>query len=64
VPAGFIPIGDDEDEMLIPYPHEETVEHYEFQDRPGEDVVDVSRRYLELLDAFVHDGVARGWITG
>jgi broad specificity phosphatase PhoE len=62
--AGFITVGEDEDEMMIPYPHEQTVEHYEFQDRPGEDVYDLSRRCLELLETFVDDGVAHGWITG
>lgn len=62
--AGFINVGDDEDEMSIPYPHEETVEHCEFQDRPGEDVYDVCRRCSELLDKFVEDGVGGGWITG
>ena len=62
--AGLLNIGDNDDEIMIPYPHMRTVDHYEFQDRPGDDVNDVSRRYLALLEALVEDGVAKGWITG
>jgi hypothetical protein len=62
--AGFLNIGDDDDEIMIPYPHNTTVYRYEFQDRPGEEVIDLSRRYLKALEALVEDGVAMGWITG
>jgi hypothetical protein len=62
--ASLLNIGHDDDEFLIPYPHTRTVEHYEFQDWPGEDVIDLSLRYCDLLDALVEDGVAKGWITG
>ena len=62
--AGLLNIGDDDDEFLIPYPHDRLVERYEFHDRPGEEVIDLSQRYLEALERFVEDGVAMGWITG
>jgi hypothetical protein len=40
--AGFLSIGDDDDdEILIPYPHNTTVYQSEFQDRPGEEVTDL-----------------------
>jgi hypothetical protein len=61
--TGFLNIGDD-DEIMIPYPHNRTVQHYEFQDRPGEEVTDLSQRYLDVLEGVVEDGVAGGWITG
>jgi len=62
--ADLLKIGDDDDEMFVPYPHTRTVEHYEFHDRPGDDVIDLSRRYLHLLDALVDEGVAKGFISG
>jgi len=62
--AGFLNIGDDDDEMLIHYPHNTTVHQYEFQDRPGEEVTDLSQQYLKALEALVEDGIAMGWITG
>jgi hypothetical protein len=63
--AGFLKIGDDDDdEMLIPYSHNTTVHRYEFQDRPGEDVRDLSQQYLKALEGLVEDGIAMGWITG
>lgn len=62
--AGFLNIGDDDDEILIPYPHNTIVQQYEFQDRPGEEVTDLSQRYLKALEGLVEDGIARGWITG
>jgi hypothetical protein len=63
--AGLLNIGDDgDDEIMIPYPHNTTVYRYEFQDRPGKDVIDLSQRYLKTLEALVEDGIARGWITG
>ena len=39
--AGFLNIGDDDDEMLIPYPHDTIVQQYEFQDRSGDEVSDL-----------------------
>ena len=62
--ASLLNIGDDDDEIMIPYPHSRTVEQYQFQDRPGEDVLDVARRYLTALEGFVENGVADKWITG
>ena len=62
--AGLLNIGDDDDEFLIPYPHDTTVQRYEFQNRPGEEVIDLSQRYLKVLEEFVKDGVAKEWITG
>ena len=62
--AGFLNIGDDDDEILIPYPHDTIVQQYEFQDRPGEEVTDLSQRYLKALEGLVEDGIAMGWITG
>ena len=62
--AGFLNIGDDDDEMLIPYPHNTIVHQFEFQDRPGEEVTDLSRQYLIALEGLVDDGIAMGWITG
>jgi hypothetical protein len=62
--AGLLSIGDDDDEITIPYPHTRIVERYEFQDRPGEEVIDLSQRYLALLEKLVESGVATGWITG
>jgi hypothetical protein len=62
--TGFLNIGDDDDEIMIPYPHNRTVQRYEFQDRPGEEVIELSQRYLKALEAVVEDGVAMGWITG
>jgi hypothetical protein len=62
--AGFLDIGDDDDEILIPYPHDTIVHQYEFQDRPGEEVTDLSQRYLKTLEGLVADGMAMGWITG
>ena len=62
--AGFLNIGDDDDEVLIPYPHNTIVHQFEFQDRPGEEVADLSRQYLTALETFVEDGIAMGWITG
>lgn len=62
--AGFLNIGDDDDEMLIPYQHNTIVHQYEFQDRPGEEVTDLSQRYLKALEALVEDGLAMHWITG
>ena len=62
--AGLLNIGDDDDEMLIPYPHVTTVHRYEFQNRSGEEVTDLSGKYLNLLEGFVVDGIAGGWITG
>jgi hypothetical protein len=64
VHAELLNVGDDDDEILIPYPHATTVLHYEFQNRPGEEVEDLSRQYLIALEGFVDDGVATGWITG
>ncbi len=61
---GFLNIGDDDDEMLIPYPHNTVVHRFEFPDRPGEEVAEISRQYLMVLDKFVEDGIAMGWITG
>ena len=62
--AGVLNIGDDDDEILIPYPHNRIVQQYEFQDRPGEEVTDLSQRYLKALEGLVEDGIAMGWITG
>jgi hypothetical protein len=62
--ASLLNISDDDDDSLIPYSHTRTVEHYRFKDRPGEDVCDLSRRYYDLLDALIEDGVGKGWITG
>lgn len=63
--ASLLNIADDgEEEFLIPYPHSRTLEHYEFQGRPGESVLDSARRYLGLLDTFVAQGTAGGWIAG
>jgi len=62
--AGFLNIGDDDDEMLIPYPHNTIVHQFEFQDRPGEEVTDLSRQHLIALEGLVDDGIAMGWITG
>jgi len=62
--AGFLNIGDDDDEILIPYPHNTIVQQYEFQDRPGEEVTDLCQRYLKALECLVEDGIAAGWITG
>jgi hypothetical protein len=62
--AGFLNIGDDDDEITIPYPHNTIVQRYEFQDRPGEEVIELSKRYLTALEAVVEDGIAMGWITG
>ena len=62
--AGLLNIGDDDDETLIPYQHDGSVQQYEFQDRPGEEVTDLSQRYLKALENLVEDGVAKGWITG
>ncbi len=62
--AGFLNIGDDDDEMMIPYPHSRIVEQYYFHDRPVEDVLDLAQHYLSALDSLVEDGVARAWITG
>jgi hypothetical protein len=64
IDAQFLNFGDDDDEIMIPYPHTTTVQHYEFQSRPGEEVEDLSRHYLMALEGFVEDGVATGWITG
>jgi hypothetical protein len=62
--APFLKFGDDDDEIMIPYPHNVLVHRYEFQNRPGEDVIDLSQRYLLELEALVEEGVAGGWITG
>ena len=62
--AGFLNVGDDDDEMMIPYPHNTIVQQYEFQDRPGEQVMDLSQRYLQALESLVDDGIAVKWITG
>lgn len=62
--AGLLNIGDEDDEILIPYPHTRVVQQYEFQNRPGEEVIELSRRYVKALEAVVEDGVAMGWITG
>ena len=62
--AGFLNIGDDDDEIVIPYPHNTIVHQYEFQNRPGEEVGDLSRKYLNALEALVGDGIAAGWISG
>ena len=62
--AGFLNIGDDDNEMLIPYPHNTIVHQYEFQNRPGEEVTDLSQKYLNALEGLVGDGIAMGWITG
>jgi len=62
--AGFLDIGDDDHEMLIPYPHDTIVHQYEFQNRPGEEVRDLSRQYLIALEDLVEGGIAMGWITG
>jgi hypothetical protein len=64
VVAGVLNIGDDDDEMLIPYAHNTIVHQYEFKDRPGEEVTDLSRQYLIALEGFVEDGIAMHWITG
>jgi len=64
VRAGFLNIGDDDDEMLIPYPHDTIVYRYEFQDRAGEDVLDLCQQYLCALEDLVDNGVSAGWITG
>src|SRR5450759_3755491 len=58
--AGFLNIGDDDDEMLIPYPHNTIVHQFEFQDRPGEEVTDLSRQHLIALEGLVDDGIAIG----
>ena len=62
--ASFLNIGDDDDEILIPYPHNTIVHQYEFQDRPGEEVTDLLQQYLKTVEGFVEDGIAMGWITG
>lgn len=62
--AGFLNLGDDDDEIMIPYPHNTIVRWYEFQDRPGEEIIELSQRYLKALEAVVEDGIAMGWITG
>jgi hypothetical protein len=62
--AGFLKIGDDDDEMLIPYPHNTIVHRYEFQDRPGEDVMGLCQQYLDALESLIEDAIALGWITG
>lgn len=62
--AGLLNIGDDDDEMLIPYPHSTSIPQYEFRDRPGEEVMDLSQRYLNALEVFVEEGIAMNWITG
>ena len=62
--AGFLNFGDDDNEVMIPYPHTRIVERYHFHDRPGEDVLDLSRCYQTALDKLVEDGATHGWITG
>ena len=64
VVAPFLSIGDDDDEFLIPYPHDTTVHWYEFEERPGDEVTELAQQYLKALDAVVADGVAMGWISG
>jgi len=61
--AQLLDIGDDGDEFMIPYPHTRLVQEYEFSERPGDRVVDLSMQYLEVLESFVEDGVAKGWIS-
>ena len=62
--AGHLSLADEDDEMIIPYPHSRIVAHYEFEDRPGEEVTDLARQYLIALEGLVEDGIAMGWITG
>jgi len=50
--------------MMIPYPHMTTVQRYEFPDRPGDLVIDLSWQYLNSLEQFVEDGVAKRLISG
>ena len=62
--AEFLNIGDDDDEIMIHYQHDTIVRRYEFKDRPGEEIVDLSQSYLKALEAVVDDGITMGWITG
>ena len=62
--AELLNVGGDDDEILIPYPHNTMVQQYEFKDRPGEEVTDLSQRYLKALEDLVEDAIAAGWITG
>jgi hypothetical protein len=62
--ADFLNVGDDDEEMMIPYPHTRVVERYYFHDHPGEEILDLAERYLTALDGLVKSGVACAWITG
>jgi hypothetical protein len=62
--ASMLNIGDDDEEILIPHEHDTITHHYEFSGRPGEDVTDLSRQYLNALEQVVEAGVSAGRITG
>ena len=62
--ASMLNIGDDDEEILIPHEHDTITHHYEFAGRPGEEVIDLSRQYLDTLKQLVEAGVRAGWISG
>ena len=62
--ASMLAFGEDEDRVMIPYSHVRSVQRYEFEERPGSEVIDLSQSYVDELDAVVETGVAGRWITG
>lgn len=60
----MLAFGEDEDRVMIPYSHVRSVQRYEFEERPGSEVIDLSQSYVDELDAVVETGVAGRWITG
>jgi len=62
--AGMLNIGDDDDEHWIPHKHMRMIWRYEFQERPYEDVLDLSLHYLKTLEDIVNDGTSRALISG
>ncbi len=62
--GSMLNIGDDDEEVPIPHEHNTITYHYEFPGRPGEEVTDLSRQYLNALEQLVEAGARAGWITG
>ena len=54
-----------DEDTIIPYRHHTSTHSYRFAAWQGdEDVVELSERYLNALQALVDDGVSQGMITG
>ena len=56
---------DDEEQRMIPYPHDTSEVIHRFADWPTDETVyDLSTQYFNALQALVDDGIARQLISG